>query len=220
MERVLKKRLRHFLLCNFRPLCIWGTGFIQPGGHYSSRFLEVFALRGALSLQRIKVNNPIVLGDPGLLSSKLFPQNTVENDTILLMPHLHDENSDAWIAAFRKLFPDRKIEILSLQEDVQIILNKIANAALVVSSAMHPLIVAHSYRTPTVWVELFGANTHSGGRYKFEDYYSVTGLAPRSILDRDICSGKVARSDIEYLAETSIIDDAHLSGSVAHCGQW
>ena len=180
-ELVLKKRLRRFFINRFKPLHVWGTGFLKYGAPTNSLFLKIHALRGKNSLTRLsQQGRDIALGDPGLLCSRLFPQAVSKRQkTILAIPHLHDKNYQTWVDAITALYPEYTVEVWSCDKPVEPTLKAIASAAMVVSSAMHPLITAHSYRTPCLWVEL-DDGTHAGKRYKFEDYYSVTGLPAQS----------------------------------------
>lgn len=171
-ERVIAKKFKRYLLNIGKPLNVWGTGFLGPGDLSSTRFLKIHALRGEYSKARFDLKTSVPLGDPGFLTPLVYPSKPRKSNTIICLPHLHDYYSHLWVDKIKKNYNNHNVVTISLSEPVINIVNSIAGAEFIVSSAMHPLIVAQSYGTPFIWVEL-GNLVHKGCRYKFEDCFSV-----------------------------------------------
>lgn len=201
-ERVIKKRLRRYVLKGFQPLKVWGTGFLAPGPTKSDRFLDVYALRGKLSAARIQTKSTVVLGDPGLLSSYFWPSASFSRKGILCMSHTHDEGSQSWVDAIKRAFPEHEISQISICSNWEEILLKISQSLFVVSTAMHPLIVAASYNVPFLWISS-GTLIHSGADYKFKDFFSVFSSEPMSIDLTSLVLDKYSRSELDVALNSS-----------------
>ncbi|GAA4099880.1 polysaccharide pyruvyl transferase family protein [Zhongshania borealis] len=204
LGKVQNTKLRRAFFRMLKPTYVWGTGIISDGGSVSKNNLVICALRGRLSFGRFDLNSDVALGDPALLCSKLFPyKKDKKAGKFLVTPHLHDKECEAWIDRIEKLLGE-EVEVCNLSQDVDYILEKIANAKGVITSAMHPLIVAHSYRTPVVWVDV-GSVVILGGNYKFEDYYSVLDIPLQKITKDDLLEGMVSKENIEDQLEKSYV---------------
>ena len=88
----------------FHPLIIFGSGFIKNDSKTDSymRNLKIIAVRGNITLQRlkrngIKVDNDIVLADPGILSPFLIQMNNKSinqtNYELCVIPHRVDKRN-------------------------------------------------------------------------------------------------------------------------------
>lgn len=170
-----RKKFKRLLYGRLDPLAIWGSGYLCPGKLQDSLFLNVLALRGELSASRFAPpkDGPICLGDPGLLMSR-FINRPKASSGIVVAPHLANRgNSQLCEFLATCKFP---YQLLDLTSDPIRVVRAIASAELVISSAMHPIIVAHSYSVPAVWAD-FGPGLE-GSDYKFLDYYSSLALRP------------------------------------------
>lgn len=158
-----------------QPRVIWGSGLMHENSSVKLTSDFVVSVRGCLSRDRLrgpKANDLITLGDPGLLADTAFPQEQMSNpQEILLIPHLVDRQSKG-VTQIISAIPN--ITVLDVASDPVEICTRIARAKLVISSALHPLIVADSYGIPNIWLNL--SNNVHGGNFKFHDYYSVFGL--------------------------------------------
>lgn len=203
-ERVVKKRFKRWLINLGRPLHLWGTGFLAPGKSTSDRFIRAHALRGKLSAARFNMDiDKVCLGDPGLLCSRFFPSGHLNKGLhVLCLPHLHDHHSNKWLDTVRGVFPNDTIVQMSLADDHVTLIEAIASAKLVITTAMHPYIVAHSYDIPTAYLQT-GKDIHVGGDYKIYDYLSVFG---RDVLHSVDCSefikGKITAEQLYDVAES------------------
>lgn len=179
MERCVAKRWKRPFYGRVDPLCVWGPGFLYPGRTYSRTFLSCIALRGQYSRDRVRgVNRSCVLGDPGLLTGLLFPQaSAAKGSDILVFRNIADQGE--WVRAALDNEQLRAHHV-SVSGDVDDILSAIANADLVISSAMHPLIIAISYGKPVIWVDPDESGIE-GGRYKYYDFFSAFGMQPEPV---------------------------------------
>lgn len=201
-ERVALKKMKRFCLCFGRSLDVWGTGFLEPGGRVNQQFLNIHALRGMYSKDRFGAVS-VPLGDPGLLTPLVYPTLFEDKGSVVCLPHLHDMESVHWISKVVELYPNKKVVSLDLSSPVEKVVSAIAGADFIVSTAMHPLIVAQSYQVPFVWLE--GESLHPGMRYKFEDYFSVFDKKPDSIQMKKLLSGISTVSDFTQASDSSII---------------
>ncbi|MFT7405086.1 polysaccharide pyruvyl transferase family protein [Zhongshania sp.] len=202
LGKVQRTKLRRAFFRMFKPTYVWGTGIIQDGAKVSENNLIVCALRGELSYGRFDLKSNIPLGDPALLCSKLFPYPKEKAvGKYLVTPHLHDKECADWVGKIEELLGE-KVEVCDLSQDVHFILKKIASAKGVITSAMHPLIVAHSYQTPVVWVDV-GDVVILGGNYKFKDYFSVLDVSFQKISKHDLLSGIISKKDVDDQFESS-----------------
>lgn len=166
-----------------RPsVTVWGSGFIkQPksssGDKHLRRQLRVQAVRGKHTLQRLqKITgeelNRVALGDPGLLASKLIKQNLIKKEFELgIVPHYTDQEQLYFQQMADRIPGSRIIDICAPPMNV---LQEIAACKVIVATAMHALIVADSLGIPNQW--LVASESITGGRYKFDDYYSAYDL--------------------------------------------
>lgn len=215
MERVQRKKAMRAGLNLGRPLHVWGSGFLAPGPPCGTRFIRIHALRGRLSLERMKGAPECALGDPGLLASLAFPELKWESkearNTIVVAPHLHDPHSRTWGRRIAQMFPEYEPRHVHLGANLGDLIAEISRAACVVSSALHPIIVAHSYQVPCLWVDVGDSRAHPGGTYKFEDYYSAIDLSPHPVSFEDIMApSHRIRGRAEDVLARSVMDTSAL----------
>ena len=159
------------------PLYIWGAGFMHRDSFLDCgvRNIQVSSVRGHLSLDRlIGCEEEPRLGDLALLTSRCGIVARCESPkSVLFIPHYADEGS-----AFEKELAARwnDVRILKVSANPRALIKSISSARLVISSALHPQIVADSFGVPNIWVPL--SNRVGGGAFKFEDYLSVFDLEP------------------------------------------
>ncbi len=158
-------------------LDIWGSGFIEPEKSEEEYFIKkvrISALRGKISKVRcekiLKSNlDTVVLGDPGLLVSIIFPfENITKKYDVGIVPHYIDKDS----IYLKKIKLDNKsYKIIDVQGKVEDICREIKECRFILSSSLHGLVIADSYDIPNKWIKL--SDDLIGGNYKFNDYYSV-----------------------------------------------
>jgi len=177
---------------------VWGSGFIKSNDceqEYFIKKVNIHALRGKLSKARCEdilghKLDGIALGDPALLTSRAITVDDVEKKyDVGVIPHYVDRDSDL---LNKTKLQNKSYRIIDVQGDTRQICREICECRLILSSALHGLIVADSYGIPNRWIRF--SDNIIGGNYKFNDYYSVfniEGLEPidlrkEIITDQDI----------------------------------
>ena len=159
-----------------RPIHVWGSGFIfgdEPAPPLSSVFYH--AVRGKNSATMSGIAGLTVYGDPGLLASCVVEKPRIVRKAIGFVPHLWHRSDPVLrdlIIASSALF----IDVCANPLDV---IRQIASCDFIFSSSLHGLIVADSFGIPNCWLTADPALL--GGRWKFNDYYSVFGVERRPI---------------------------------------
>lgn len=151
-----------------------------------NRNVKVLALRGKLSKSRMEAClkqslDNCVLGDPGLLVSKIYPNNTVKKYKLGIIPH-YQEKLDLNKEVVK--LPSNDYKIIDIQQNVEFVVKEICQCECILSSSLHGIIFADSYNIPNRQIII--SNKLVGGSYKFEDYYSAFDLKlPESIDARE-----------------------------------
>lgn len=159
-------------LAETRPW-IWGSGFIEPGGPWNGSDVTVLALRGALSMERfVQAGYPEVpLGDPGILVRQALSHlQRQPSDRIGFVPHFTERDNER----SREIASHPSVKLINVCAPVEDVVSEILQCRLVLSSSLHGLIVSDSFGVPNQWIEPGPGVT--GGRYKFDDYYSAFGV--------------------------------------------
>jgi len=146
---------------------VWGSGIIEtPTKVPKATFL---AVRGPLTraeLLKQGYNVPEVYGDPAILLPKFYTPELTKKYKIGIIPHYVDYDK---VLNWYK--DDITIKVINLlNNSVEAVVNEIYSCETIISSSLHGIIVAHTYKTPAVWVKfsdnLFGDDT------KFYDYFN------------------------------------------------
>lgn len=148
---------------------VWGSGI--NGKHprineYQADALDVRAVRGPLTrffLQMTGIEVPEVYGDPASLLPLLFPEfkkPPYPARPYLVIPHMSELH----------LFPDDPL-LASPLEPWDVLVDKILDSALVISSSLHGLIVAEAFGIPARLLRV----TNNEPMFKYCDYYYATG---------------------------------------------
>lgn len=192
-----------------KKLLIAGAGFmLPPEEDYISRKVEVLSLRGKLSLKRMQdlLKKPLedcVLGDPGILISKIYPQNMTKRFKVGIILHYSD----------KKEWDDSKIKIdkanyklIDILQDAETLVKEMSECKCILSSSLHGLIFADSYNIPNRQL-IMGENL-PGGSYKFEDYYSAFDMSlpdgidmRENIIDEDLVNSIIKSYIIKNITD-------------------
>jgi pyruvyltransferase len=189
---------------------VWGSGFIaSPDDKFykQNRYKENFnrklifnAVRGNITKKRIeKILNKeldnIVLGDPGILANRLIDLSKIEKKySVGIIPHHVEVN----MKIFKEIQENYSNSILiNILEDPYLIMEKIASCEIILSSAMHGLIVSDSFNIPNR--RIIASDLLIGGDYKFEDYYSAFNISKTNfiVLNKDKIDLKEIKSDYQ-----------------------
>ncbi len=147
---------------------ILGSGLIS--GNTTLRFpnARILALRGNETKRCLGLSDPILLGDPGLLSSTLCAR--VHRKFLLgIVPHYKDlDNPLVWSLAgrFRK-----DVLVVNVQRSPAAVIKDIDRCHHILSSSLHGIIVADSLGIPNAWTCF--SDQVIGNGFKFRDYYSA-----------------------------------------------
>ena len=128
--------------------------------------LRVCAVRGPLTRERFTaagLDCPAVYGDPALVLPRLYTPAVTEQDAIGLVLHFSDRPRLEGLLQAPEPF-----KLIDIQDPIEKVIDQIASCALVASSSLHGLIVAHAYGRPATWIEF--RPLPSGDGSKFRDY--------------------------------------------------
>lgn len=174
-EKVLTDRVN--------PYLVWGSGTLNAMPVDAQEKFILSAVRGPLTNSLFGHRLNIPFGDPGLLVSRIWEARGPKTAKWGLIPH-HSQLERPWV---KKLLEDsdncRLIDVTS--PDIEGTMEKISSCELIASTSLHGLIFADSYKIPSVW--LWDGAFHSGGAWKFFDYFSGAerslsdNIAPRRI---------------------------------------
>lgn len=186
-KNALKFNRKFRNLYNKPPVKIWGSGFITKKNKFVKRKFklpetyfrrfECYAMRGKLSLKRLqnidkKQNfDKVVIGDPGLLAPMLLEKMPKKKYKVGLIPHHIELKMPIWEYIQNNLPNSTIIRVDGGVEDT---IRKIAECEVILSSAMHGLIVADGFNIPNA--RIIASDRLVGGDYKFNDYYSAFGI--------------------------------------------
>jgi pyruvyltransferase len=201
---------------SLQPIAVWGTGFqFEPGRHLwfkdirqpeeFIRPVDIRALRGKLSQARAEAITKqdlggIALGDPGLLTGRIIDTRGVRKQHRLgVFCHFTDNDN----RIFDRIIPNVRDSIrIDVEASVIDIVKAIASCEAIISSAMHPLIIADSLRVPNLWINV---SENAISKYKFDDYYSVFGIKPQFF---DLNRRLFGEGDLEQLhADYAVTDE-------------
>lgn len=161
--------LRKFMraIAFYKPIAIWGSGFLYEHHYFMWRKLAPTLLRGKKTQERLG-NPQLPLGDPGLIADRLLDKRIIKKYNYGVIPHYSDYHSP-YIHALKEMLPESLI--INVKEPVLDVIEKISQCEIVISTSLHGLIVADSFGIPNVWART--DNILLGDDYKFKDYYSV-----------------------------------------------
>lgn len=150
-----------------------GTGYGEPFNVLQDN-VTVHFVRGPLTADKLGLSSNLALTDPAILISELRPQSQTNKIPVAFMTHTGIDSID-----YQKLVEDMGWVYISPSEDETSILSKIANAEVLITSAMHGAIMADSYRTK--WIPIITSKEILP--FKWEDWCSTMELtfSPRSI---------------------------------------
>lgn len=162
---------------------VWGTGIMRPNAKYSkatgAKFLAVRGKNTRELLMDAGVKKiPEVYGDPALLLPLIYdPKWDFGNGDVKVayMPH-YIEKEEFWKQK-KKLKPGETF-IDAETKNWKKVVRQIKQADLLVTSSLHGIIIADAYGVPVEWVG-YSEGKIVGGKWKFYDYFSITGRSKR-----------------------------------------
>lgn len=132
---------------------------------------RVYSVRGYLTRQLLEHSLPSkpLLGDPGLLASKLTTLSPRHEYTYGLIPHHSRVTSNDFLSRFKMLESVKLIDFRT--DDIDTTIEQMLSCKIILSQGLHGLIIADSLGLPNVWVNT--DTLHKGGEFKFYDYFST-----------------------------------------------
>lgn len=151
---------------------IWGSGVNGKWldlKHYKFTALDIRAVRGPLTrhflMKNFAIPCPEIYGDPALLIPYFFPEfKRKEHPTYeyLIIPHYSEQH----------LFPKNIYpNVVYPTEPWDVVINKILDSKLVLSSSLHGIIVAEAFNIPARFLRI----SNHEAMFKYIDYYLGTG---------------------------------------------
>lgn len=172
------------MLYKTKPLLIFGTGFISPQNYQNESYIrniKVIAVRGNITLQRLKKNginidNDVILADPGILAplliniTDIYDLNLTKKYNLCVIPHYIDKDNKA----IKKNIKVENSIFLNIETNPHKFIESLLKCKSVLSSGLHGLIISDSLGIPNM--RMIASDNILGGDYKFKDYYSSFGL--------------------------------------------
>ncbi|WP_084115890.1 polysaccharide pyruvyl transferase family protein [Paracoccus sphaerophysae] len=156
------------------PLIIWGSGLMKDNVRPLHSSLMPILVRGHLTRSALALDRKILTGDPGIVSRAIFKANRKEYKWGVV-PHFTHVKTEA----LHQWCRDKNALFINPTGTVQEVISKISSCHGVISSSLHGLIVADSYKIPCVWLNI---KSHDSHEFKFNDYCSGVGRGPFSKL--------------------------------------
>jgi pyruvyltransferase len=142
---------------------VCGAGFLRPPSGPLPTPAALVAVRGERSLAAFPAARDVLLGDPLVLIDD-FVEATAKRHRFGCVPHVLS------VARWRRL-NGRRMHLIDPAAAPWTVVREIAACEVVFSQSLHGLIVADALGIPNVWVA--PSDDMSGGRFKFDDYFST-----------------------------------------------
>jgi hypothetical protein len=163
---------------------VWGSGvhfevgkhIEQPNIELPEKFIrtpKIHAVRGKISKSRVEkvlgtpLPNNLALGDPGLLMNRIIKPSKQKKYDLGIIAHFHDASLPVFKAIQKNI---KNSIIIDVKSDPYSFIKIMTQCRAIISTAMHPIIVADSYQIPNLWITTGNDKISS---YKWDDYYSV-----------------------------------------------
>lgn len=147
---------------------IFGSGFIHENSCMTFPNSNVIGVRGILTRDRLCLKHQsAILGDPGLLASRLLVKRETKTYMLGIIPHYIDKNNHIINMLINKY--SRYICKIDVQQAPIKVIRSIDRCHNIISSSLHGLVIADSLEIPNTWLFCSGL---VGGHFKFYDYYS------------------------------------------------
>jgi pyruvyltransferase len=136
----------------------------------------ILGVRGKLTQKNLNLkDDSIVLGDPGLLVSFIFPKKVEKKWDLGIIPHFMDKNEsivEIWKSRF-----GTNVKFIDVQQTPEKVISDIKQCRHIVSSSLHGLITSDAFNIPNIMFTIRGNEKRpKNDDYKFKDYYSSLGI--------------------------------------------
>lgn len=149
---------------------IWGTGIISEKALIKGRPLEVRAVRGPLTRQRLLaqgIDCPEIYGDPALLLPLYYKPQAKKKYSLGIIPHYVDQQNPF----LENLYGKTDILIIDIKRYGHWLdfIDQICQCEAIVSSSLHGLIISEAYGIPNLWMKLQGSDLTDD--FKYHDFF-------------------------------------------------
>jgi len=146
---------------------VWGSGIIKVDENVKkAKFIAVRGPKTRKRLLELGYKVPKVYGDPGLLTNLFYqPKNIVKKFKVGVIPHYVDYNEIK-----ENYKNENEVLVINLMcNSVEEVIDKMLSCEKIISTSLHGVIVAHSYKIPALWLKY--SDKLAGDDVKFYDYY-------------------------------------------------
>lgn len=188
---------------------VWTSGFLFPTHTITN---EIIAIRGKLSKEFTSSRNDpnITLGDGGLLISRVFNPSVKKIYKLGIVFNFYDEQQID--KTQYKVLSHKDVLAIYPYDSVEDVVSKILMCENIISSSLHGLVVADSYKIPNHIFCTNFSNYHIHKRqasFKFRDYYSIYDLeynheTDKLVLRPDISLEECLASLLTYTTRPNI----------------
>lgn len=154
------------------PVTIWGCGWsgddLRRNGNLSK--IDPRLVRGPLSQKAIG-NFNVPIGDPGLLTSELFPSERNINGPSIYIPHFNSRKVAS--KELDRMEVDQFLDVACFRDTFHLSVRNIGSASFVLTSSLHGAIIAQSYGVP--WALTLPAGVKHDKPLKWRDWFASLG---------------------------------------------
>lgn len=166
IDKAIRGRYKRLISGNWHRPYIWGTGSFGTTIIRKNQLLNITAVRGPLTRDKMNLDASTPLGDPGLFVNQLSPPRK-KLYRWGIVPHIADQQITI-LSEMQKETPNSCIIDLA-NPNIQETIDKISLCEFIASSSLHGLITADALGIPNVWLKI--SSNVKGGSWKFHDYF-------------------------------------------------
>lgn len=144
---------------------VWGSGMLNKNDIIKNA--DFLAVRGIFTQKRIEelgYRSPSVLGDPAMLLPLIIKPIDKKFKLGVIPHYIHYDD-------IKNSINNEDVLIINLLDDINKVVENITSCEMTLTTSLHGLIVSHSYKIPSLWVNL-SVNKLAGDNIKFRDYFS------------------------------------------------
>lgn len=149
---------------------IYGSGLINKDKNVKGYPKSIISVRGPLTREALikkGISCPQSYGDPVLLLPLFYKPKKIYDKKIGIIPNIGTKQN----VLLEKLLGDDRCVLIDMRKynNWNDIVDQIASCDIVISESLHGLIVAETYKIPSLWVEF--KEHDSNWSFKFNDFY-------------------------------------------------
>jgi hypothetical protein len=161
--------------------CGWYGEEITPELAQQSQYIGCRGPGTKAALERAGVEGIPIYGDTAYIAFDYLKLTPTKSNQSILIPHILSDNYDLGKSGADKLV----IPHIQTKEDTINMVDEIASADFVLSSAMHGCITAHAYGVPFALYSPGGGDVFPDKPKKWNDWFDSVGIDPQGV---KVCS--------------------------------